>query len=495
MPLGRPADHRAPSDETRPEFADVARLAKRGLRAVVEAARADRSASLRSILWEYLGDAADTLDVVDERWAAYEHVNVQSGLDAWVSEPVDGGRECELVGVISFMHNMFSLADLINAPQSKQYAEHGPRPGNLARVSLASGPDTVLACMRCGIYLVREGQRRTVILFRGAERQFGEPEATVQVVSTQPGYAAQVAAQIRASSVTHNVFRGQVVSFDNETFGRGEAVLSFHSRPQVTEDDLVLPAPTMDAINRQVFDVAEHRAALLASGQHLKRGVLLHGPPGAGKTHTVRYLTSRLSDTTVVQVTGSALRYISQACSIARALQPSMVIVEDVDLIADERGTAPGEHPLLFQLLNEMDGLADDADVLFMLTTNRADLLELALASRPGRVDQAIRIDLPDRDARRKLIELYRGHLDLDQSHLDTVLERTDGVTASFLKELLRRAALRSASGTTSDAPIHVSAAALDTALEELLDNHHAMTRILLGGPPDNHAGAPVEPQ
>ena len=81
---------------------------------------------------------------------------------------------------------------------------------------------------------------------------------------------------------------------------------------------------------------------------------------------------------------------------MARTLQPAMVVVEDVDLIAEERGKYPGQHPLLFQLLNEMDGLAEDADVVFVLTTNRADLLEPALAARPGRVDQAVELGLPD---------------------------------------------------------------------------------------------------
>ena len=71
----------------------------------------------------------------------------------------------------------------------------------------------------------------------------------------------------------------------------------------------------------------------------------------------------------------------------------------------------PGQHPLLFQLLNEMDGLAEDADVVFVLTTNRADLLEPALAARPGRVDQAVELGLPDATARRALLELYRGRL------------------------------------------------------------------------------------
>ena len=143
----------------------------------------------------------------------------------------------------------------------------------------------------------------------------------------------------------------------------------------------------------------------------------------------------------------------------------------------------PGRHtnPLLFQLLNEMDGLAEDADVVFVLTTNRADLLEPALAARPGRVDQAVALELPDTAARRALFELYRGALPVDTSGLDRVLERTEGVTASFIKELLRRAALLAATRTAADDELAVSAADLEAALDELLDSRNAMTRILLG--------------
>lgn len=69
-----------------------------------------------------------------------------------------------------------------------------------------------------------------------------------------------------------------------------------------------------------------------------------------------------------------------------------MMIIEDVDLIARERTHmhVPGEEVLLNKLLNEMDGLREDAEVLFILTTNRPDQIEPALSSRPGRIDQAI---------------------------------------------------------------------------------------------------------
>ena len=138
-------------------------------------------------------------------------------------------------------------------------------------------------------------------------------------------------------------------------------------------------------------------------------------------------------------------------------------------------------HSLLFQLLNEMDGLAEDADVVFVLTTNRPAVLESALAARPGRVDQAVALELPDAEARRRLFRLYQGGLEVDASRLDAVVERTDGVTASFLKELLRRGALLAAQQSRAGR-IVVSADQLDAALDELLDTRNAMTRVLLGG-------------
>ncbi len=186
-------------------------------------------------------------------------------------------------------------------------------------------------------------------------------------------------------------------------------------------------------------------------------------------------------------LSGGTLGMIAAACSVARALQPSVVVVEDVDLIAEERDHYAGENPLLFELLNQMDGLAADSDVTFLLTTNRADLLEEALAARPGRVDHAAELPVPDADARARLIRLYQGNLRLDLSEPDTVIGRTEGVTASFIKELLRRAALQAAEdedgdGAQDEAPLRVSDAHMAAALDQLLDTRSALTRVLLGG-------------
>jgi len=185
----------------------------------------------------------------------------------------------------------------------------------------------------------------------------------------------------------------------------------------------------------------------------------------------------------VIVISGRALGRIREACSVARSLQPAIIVVEDVDLIAEQREARPGEHPLLFQLLNEMDGLNSAANVTFLLTTNRADLLEPALASRPGRVDLAAELPLPDAAARRRLIGLYRGDLVLDLADEETVIERTDGVTASFLKELLRKAALLACEDDAEgEGAIRVTDAHMAGALDQLLDSRSQLTRVLLGG-------------
>src|SRR5271156_5327121 len=119
--------------------------------------------------------------------------------------------------------------------------------------------------------------------------------------------------------------------------------------------------------------------------------------------------------------------------SLARLLQPAMVVIEDVDLIASNReAMGPCEESMLNKLLNEMDGLKEDADILFILTTNRPEQLEGALSNRPGRIDQAIEVPLPDDVGRGKLIQLYGKGLPLSKTIVSEATRRTKGVSAAF---------------------------------------------------------------
>jgi hypothetical protein len=468
--------------ESRLELADAGRLARRLVRRVVAAARTE-DAPVQRALWEHLGPQAVDVPVVRAAWPGYDWVNVQVGLDAWLAGP---GRRHELAGLTGF-HPGPGLADLVQNEQWRRV-----RMGSPATELLPAGPGGVtMACLQCALCLVADEQHRLALLIQAAG-----PEVSVEVACADRGRARQVIDEIRRLGIERNVFRGHVISFGGEVFGpRRQELLSFLERPRVGREQVILPPNLLERIERQVVGVARQVSWLRASGQHLKRGVLLYGPPGTGKTHTVRYLLGEMPGVTVVVLTGAALNRIAAACSVARALQPSVVVVEDVDLIAEQRDSRGGQHPLLFQLLNEMDGLGEDADVTFLLTTNRADLLEPALAQRPGRVDHAAELPLPDADARRRLIRLYQHDLMLDLSSPAAVIARTEGVTASFLKELLRRAAMYAAEdvagqgpgaeadgGDAAGRPLTVRDAHMNAALDELLDSRNQLTRTLLGG-------------
>ncbi|WP_194923888.1 AAA family ATPase [Catenulispora pinisilvae] len=457
----------------------------------------DAAPGLTEVLTAHLGPEAALMPVTTVTWAPYEHVNVQGAVDRWLAR---NGAPFRLVGIAGFRHRMFGLSDLFHASGAQ-----GMAVGGVSVTDQPIGPgEQTRTCVQAGLYLVDgvdgpdDGDRTEdprpplVLLLRGTEQRGPQPDVSLEIACSDRALARKAAAEIRRLAVEFSVYRGHVIEFGAEVFGPHQSVLSFHERPVMTREELILPPGMLEGIEAQILGVNRHRAALLAHGQHLKRGVLLFGPPGTGKTHTVRYLMSRLPETTVVVLTANALRLIGQACEIARALQPALVVVEDVDLIAQDRSNHMNATPLLFQLLNEMDGLDGDADVTFLLTTNRVDVLEPALAMRPGRVDHAVEVPLPDATGRARLLELYRGGLDLDLSTADSLIERTAGVTASFIKELIRRATLISldkqdqlATGSAEipTTALRVSADHLDAALAVLTGSRHALTRRLLGAP------------
>ena len=299
----------------------------------------------------------------------------------------------------------------------------------------------------------------------------------VQVMAPTREAAEAFLAGLRTAMRKRNVYRGHVLSLADTRMGTME--VKFHRLPDVPRENIILPRGLLERIERQTVRFSELSEKLKEAGRHLKRGILLHGPPGTGKTLTAMYVARAIRDRTVLLLTGRGQGMIEQSCALARALQPSIVILEDVDLVAEER-TRPGAActgPLLFELLNQMDGLADDADVLFLLTTNRPDLLEPALAVRPGRVDQAIEIPLPDAECRRRLFELYSAGLTLGDIHWDTFVQRTEGASAAFIREMMRKAALFAADESSD----RVEDKHLDEAVHELVVEGGSLTQKLLG--------------
>jgi hypothetical protein len=433
---------------------------------------ADHPSPLRQRFDDHLKTDASEVPVLSETFESYDHVNVQRAIDRFLSAP---RRKHDLVGVAGG-RNM-SLSDLI---ASKQLS--GLQTGPVDRVNVASGPETLEACVQVGLYFIVDRGKPSILFVRGPDLTCGRQDCVLEVASADPESGRALLGEIRDAIGSDNVFRQKVISFADANVGYASVgPMVFWQRPEIPSDHVVLPEGLLELVERQVFAIAEHRELLLRSGQHLKRGLLLHGPPGTGKTHSVRYLLGKATEHTVVILTGGALRYVRQACALARLLQPAIVVLEDVDLVARHRNYEDDGNPILFDVLNQLDGIADDADIVFVLTTNRADLLEPALAARPGRIDLAVEIPLPGDTERRRLFRLYGERMRVDESVEDEVVRRTAGVTASFIRELVRKSALLAAMGTSSNGKIIVADAHVTTALDELLAEKSALTRALLG--------------
>jgi DNA polymerase III delta prime subunit len=437
------------------------------------ASREERS-EVSALVGGFLGPDGAAHSVVTRELAPFEHVNLQTALDAWSARP---GRRCEVRGLTLPPHHVTpSLQQLVAGE------ENGVQLSPPALIDLPNGPGSTLGCFKHALLLVTDPERRFIVMVRGPSEH--DPGLEVEVAGLPVDAAQRVLAELDELRSELNVYRGHLLEV---ALTQGGVSLGFAAPSGLARDDVVLPDAVLARIERHALGVAAHRAALLAAGQHLKRGLLLYGPPGTGKTHTTRYLLGQMTSYTRLVLTGRALVAVGAVTELARALAPSVMVLEDVDLVAEERGMGARSNPVLFDLLDAMDGAAGDADLLFLLTTNRADLLELALAARPGRVDVAVEIDLPDGPARERLLALYgRGvPLELTADDIAAAIDRTEGVTASFLKELIRRAvleALHDDTGPVDGAAVPVvTGAHLARALDDLLDSAQGVTRTLLG--------------
>ena len=270
-------------------------------------------------------------------------------------------------------------------------------------------------------------------------------------------------------------------------FGKSRAKLASKEAPKVTFADVAGADEAVEELH-EIKEFLKEPSKFLAVGAKIPKGVLLYGPPGTGKTHTIRYLATSLPGHTTLIITAEQVGLLGAYMSLARLLQPTMVVIEDVDLIARDREDmgGPCEESLLNKLLNEMDGLKEDCDILFVLTTNRPEELEGALAGRPGRIDQAIEVPLPDEAGRGKLIRLYGRGLPLVPSVIDAAVQRTEGVSAAFIKELMRRIAQAS---IARDGGQDVTADDIDGALNEMLFDGGRLNLKLLGGAQGMSAG------
>jgi AAA+ superfamily predicted ATPase len=230
-----------------------------------------------------------------------------------------------------------------------------------------------------------------------------------------------------------NFFRGASITVDESSEP------SFLTVPEVALDDVVFEPDVWAAIRQQVLDFVEMEQAFRAVRLPFRRGVILAGPPGVGKTLLFRALTHRLiGRCTVLWLTARAVpdaAAVTRVFELARSLAPTLMLWEDVDLTVRDRNA--GNAAVLGELLAQLDGPASSDGVIACASTNDPSVLDEALSARPSRFDRIVAVGPPCEAGRARMLERFVADIPHVSADLAWVAREAVDMTGADLRELV----------------------------------------------------------
>jgi cell division protease FtsH len=262
------------------------------------------------------------------------------------------------------------------------------------------------------------------------------------------------------------LFLGFWIFLMNQVQGGGSKVMSFgKSRakrmapdsPKITFKDVAGVDEAVEEL-QEIKEFLENPKKFQALGARIPKGVLLYGPPGTGKTLLARSVAGEagvpffsISGSDFVEMfVGVGASRVRDLFEQAKQASPCIIFMDEIDAVGRHRGAGLGgghdeREQTLNQLLVEMDGFEMKDNIILIAATNRPDILDPALL-RPGRFDRQIVVDRPDRNGRRKILEVHTKGKPIDTMiDLDTLAAGTPGFTGADLANLVNEAALLAA--------------------------------------------------
>jgi len=209
---------------------------------------------------------------------------------------------------------------------------------------------------------------------------------------------------------------------------------------------------------KEVISYIEKKELYKEIGADMPKGILLEGPPGTGKTLLAKAIATE-TNSTFISISGSEFveLFVGMGASRVRELfdtarqnRPCIIFIDEIDAVGRQRGAGINmandeREQTLNQLLYEMDGFNNNDDIVVMAATNRRDVLDQALL-RPGRFDRIIRVPVPDKFSREKILDFYIKNKKTDkQFDIKAIAELTEGFSGAELKNLINEAAILSA--------------------------------------------------
>jgi cell division protease FtsH len=241
------------------------------------------------------------------------------------------------------------------------------------------------------------------------------------------------------------------------SFGKSRAKRMTPDSPKIGFKDVAGADEAVEELH-EIKEFLENPKKFQALGARIPKGVLLYGPPGTGKTLLARAVAGEagvpffsISGSDFVEMfVGVGASRVRDLFEQAKQSSPCIIFMDEIDAVGRHRGAGLGgghdeREQTLNQLLVEMDGFEMKDNIILIAATNRPDILDPALL-RPGRFDRQIVVDRPDRNGRRKILEVHsKGKPLAGEIELDTLAAGTPGFTGADLANLINEAALLAA--------------------------------------------------